>query len=267
MFRVPANVGEDASKTNVDNNILTSLAENLRVISETLVKTQSEAAEVRAESEKAQRIAAEAQANNQALQAQIDCQNEKRAGGYKFRHLGNEIIYFAHIDSMSKISRGLSAMKLGQINSAEALFTDSYDSLMQSNKYVKIADNSPAGWNLVQEILGTEMASTQEEERKFKKAEQACDAKYKRKLEADQRARGPAKKAPESAVSVVSTPRISSAANGTQYVQFPLQALTSGAQPSMDRACKHCHLTIHRRALQQQMHQVLRQITDTSGMK
>ena len=74
------------------------------------------------------------------------------------------------------------------------------------------------------------MSGTPEEERKFKKAEQACEAKYKRKLEADQRARGPYKKVQESAASNVNTPILGNAANGPQYVQFPIQALANGAQ-------------------------------------
>jgi hypothetical protein len=213
----------------VENQTLASLAENLRYISESLVQTQKEAAEVRAESEKAQKVAAEAQANNVALQAQLNCQSEKRAGGYKFRHLGNEIVYFSHIDIMSKISRGLSAMRLGNVDSADTLFSEGYDDLAQQNKFVKISDGSPAGWNLVQELIGNESV-TADEERKLKRAEQACDARYKRKIEADQKARGQNKKSNKASVSLVNAPMLGGNNGGPQYVQFPVQALAGGAQ-------------------------------------
>jgi hypothetical protein len=224
MFRLPT-VNDDAGNTVVNNQTLAFLADNLRVISETLMKMQKDAAEVKFESEKAQKAAAEAQANNVALQAQLNCQTEKRASGYKFRHLGNELVYFAHIDTMSNISQGLSAMRLGNIDSADNLFTDSHSELIQQNKHVKIA-----GWNLVQELLGNDMASTADEERKLKRAELACEMRYKRKIEADQKSHAQVKKANDNSVSVVNTPMLSSSANGTQYVQFPVQALAGGAQ-------------------------------------
>jgi hypothetical protein len=220
----------DAGNTAVNNQTLASLADNLRIISETLIQTQKEAAETKAESGKAQKAAAEAQATNIALQAQLNCQTEKRAGGYKFRHLGNEIVYFAHVDTMSKISQGLAAMRIGNIDSADTLFSDSYGELVQQNKHVKIADNSPAGWNLVLELLGNDVASNADEERKLKRAELACETRYKRKLETDQKSRAQVKKVNDNAVSV-NTPLLSSNANGVQYVQFPVQSLAGGAQP------------------------------------
>jgi hypothetical protein len=91
MFRLPGADGGGGDKTQVDNETLTSLAENLKVLSQALVKTQQEAAETKAASEKASKAAVEAQANNIALQAQLNSQTAKRAGGYKFRHLGNEL--------------------------------------------------------------------------------------------------------------------------------------------------------------------------------
>jgi hypothetical protein len=230
MNRLPTiQQGHAAGSTNVDNETLASLALNLQTISATLVQTQKETAEIKAESAKAQKAASEAIANNVALQAQLDCQSEKRAGGYKFRHLGNELVYFSHVDIMSKITRGLAALRVGNIESAEALFISSNKELMQQNKYVKMADSAPAGWSLILEILGNDMVNTPEEERQFKRAEQACDTRYKRKLDAEHRARGSDKKPQHSAASSSSGTIISSSATSPQYVQFPLSALTGGS--------------------------------------
>ena len=226
MFRLPEATGNATGSTAVENETLASLALHLQSISESLVKTQKDAAAVKEESGKAQKAAAEAKANNVALQAQLDCQREKRAGGYKFRHLGNELVYFSHVDIMSKITRGLAALRVGNIDSAEELFVTSNKDLIQQNKYVKMADSAPAGWSLILEILGNDSVNTPEEEKQYKRAEQACDLRYKRKLEAEQRARGGDKKSSNSSNSGAT---ICSTASSPQYVQFPLSALTGGA--------------------------------------
>jgi hypothetical protein len=159
----------------------------------------------------------------------LDCQREKRAGGYKFRHLGNELVYFSHVDIMSKITRGLAALRVGNIDSAEELFVNSKKELIQQNKYVKMADSAPTGWSLILEILGNDMVNTPEEERQYKRAEQACDTRYKRKLEAEQRSRVSDKKPQQSAASASNGAVICSTASSPQYVQFPLSALTGGS--------------------------------------
>ena len=88
MLRMQATSDDGKGTTAIDNGALTALAEQLRVVSETLLINQAETARVKAESEKAQADAAEAKAYNYALQLQLDAQIEKRSGGYRFKHMG-----------------------------------------------------------------------------------------------------------------------------------------------------------------------------------
>lgn len=214
MHRLPATTGNGDGTTAIQNSTLSCLADQLQVITDTLVTTQRESAEAKAESAKAQVAASEARAENVSLQAQLDCQKEKRAGGYRFKHLGNELTYFGHIDVVSKLNRGLSSLSLKQCDKTELLIRESVADLLQQNKYVKIADGSHLGWALVQELLGNEFAETADEDRKLKRAEQSVEARFKRKSDADQRFRGPAKKVGEQAVE----------ASSPTYVQIPPQA-------------------------------------------
>jgi hypothetical protein len=48
---------------------------------------------------------------------------------------------------------------------------------------MKLADKSPAGWALVDEYLGCELSSDEEDDKRIKRAEAAVQAKYKRRQE------------------------------------------------------------------------------------
>jgi hypothetical protein len=162
----------------IENSTLTELTEHLKMITDSLLVTQQESAAAKATAE-------EVKAKNTALQLQLNSQKEKKAGGYQWKHPGNETQFLLNIEIIATLTEGLTALELGNPVEVDKKLHDGIEQLIKRNKCIKMADNSPAGWGLVQEYLGNDIASDEEDDKKIKRAEAAVEKKYKRKLEAE----------------------------------------------------------------------------------
>jgi hypothetical protein len=180
--------GEDAVP--IGQQTLLDLVGNLKALTTALVEAKAESAAAKAESSVAIAASTEAKAQNTALQIQIQSQKDKRLGGYKFRHVGNEINFSSNIDCIALATQALTSYQTGRFDQLEKWIKDIIAQLMRQNKHIKWADSSPGWWGLIVEFLGIEVAEDDAEERKYNKAEKSLEAKYKRKLEADARAHG-----------------------------------------------------------------------------
>ena len=162
----------------VSQQTLESLAGHLKSISEALLSSKEENSQVRTE-------IAEVKSKNSALQLQLDSQRERHSGAYRFKHIGNELNFYSNIDIVTFATKALTSLELGFPDQVDARLRELIKQALKQNKCIKMADNSPAGWGLVSEYLGNSLAEDAEDERKMKRAEVACEQKYKRKLEAD----------------------------------------------------------------------------------
>ena len=188
--------GQDDSVP-VGQKTLNDLLVNLKCLADTLAEAKSESAAAKSESATAQAISKEVRAQNNALQIQLDSQKEKRHGGYKFRHIGNELNASSNIDIIAFATQALTALEIGCPAELEKRVRDIIAHCLKQNRLIKHADNSPAGWGLIVEFISCASAEDNEEERQMKRAEQSVDTKYKRKLEADAKGRSN-KKGPNS---------------------------------------------------------------------
>ena len=168
--------------------LLLDLAAQLQTVSQALVSAQKDSAEAKA-------ISREAKAENASLRVQLDSQSEKRLGGFKFRHIGNELNYTSNLDAITVVCRATVAFQSGKTDELEKLHKDLIALLKNQNKLIKWADGSPAGWGLIVEYLGTGASDDVEDDRRYKKAEQSCELKFKRKQEADTKRNNPRKSA------------------------------------------------------------------------
>ena len=154
--------------------LLLDLAAQLQTVSNALITAQADSAE-------AKTVSHEVKAENAALRVQLESQNEKRLGGFKFRHIGNELNYTSNLDGIALVCRATVAFQSGKTEELEKLHKELITLLKHQNKLIKWADASPAGWGLIVEFIGTGASEDQEEDRRYKKAEQATELKYKRK--------------------------------------------------------------------------------------
>ena len=173
------NDGAGTSKSvEIENSTLTDLTTHLKLIAESLIETQKEAAAAKSTAE-------EVKATNTALQMQLNSQKQKKAGGYQWKYPGNETQFLLNIEIIATLTQALTALELGNPVEVNNKVHDGIAQLLKRNKCVKMADNSPAGWGLVQEYLGNDIASDEEDEKKIKRAEVAVEKKNKRKLETE----------------------------------------------------------------------------------
>ena len=173
----------------VGQKTLNELLDSLKSISEALVEAKSESAAAKTESETAKSISKEVRAQNNALQIQLDSQKERRHGGYKFKHIGNELNSESNIDVIAFATQALTALETGCPAELEKRVRQIITHCMKQNRLIKRADNSPAGWGLIVEFISCVSSEDNEEEKQMKKAELSVETKFKRKLEAEAKGR------------------------------------------------------------------------------
>ena len=171
--------GAGTSKVNgaiIDISTLGILAEQLREVSDRLIITQSEVAEAKA-------TAAESKVSTTALRVQVDSRKKQKTSAFQFSTKGNEIQFNTNVDIINDLTRALTALELGIPDEVNEHVKCALVTLQKRNKCIKLADKSPAGWALVDEYLGCELASDEEDDKRIKRAEAAVQLKYKRRLE------------------------------------------------------------------------------------
>lgn len=85
----------------------------------------------------------------------------------------------ANLEIIGKLTQSLTTLETGQPIKVDALFHSSIATLIKLKNSIKLVDGSPAGWALVEEYLGSELASDEEDKKKIKKAAAAVEQKYK----------------------------------------------------------------------------------------
>jgi hypothetical protein len=139
---------------------LLELAEKLKTVSAEITAARQEAAEAKTAS-------SEVKAENSALKLQLDCQKDKKLGGFRFKHIGNELNFTANLDVIAIITAALSALETGRVHEVEAKLREAIKNRGKQNKHIKLADTSPAGWGFVVEYMGSDLAEDAEDERKI----------------------------------------------------------------------------------------------------
>jgi hypothetical protein len=160
-----------------------ALVEQIRVISEGLLITQTEAATAKA-------AALDAKAANTKLKGQLEHQALSAPTQFEFRSRGNRAQYESNAVVITDLCRALTALEEGDPADLEASIRAGIIALNSRNKLVKLADNSSVGWAFIDEYSKCDLAEDDQDDRRIRRAEEAAIAKRKAKQEASNRARG-----------------------------------------------------------------------------
>jgi hypothetical protein len=271
-----AAVNPPVATTVVQSKTLDLLSDKLASLTETLAQTQKEVleakqtaaivvlsnSELRKELDTVKICSDDVKSANDLLKAQLDLQKTKKDRFFTFNHKGNEQQFETNEGIIDSIRSAKLALKAGRSAEAYELLDSAIDALLLRNKCVKAADQHPAGWAIVREYLGTGLGSDEADEKKWKLAETALDAKFKRKADAGRGTRGKRARGRgyysggqyhDSANSdqyyqyVDSNDTVTDSSTGTRYIQ--VQAKSTGgfvhqakpaAQPRPPGPCFHC---------------------------
>jgi hypothetical protein len=121
---------------------------------------------------------AEARANNEAIQSQLDA----RAEDFSFKSAGNETQHRQNANIINYLTKALTSVENSNQDEARTYIRKGIKALMQRNKHVKIADQSPAGWAVIAEYTINELTESKKDDRRLKKAEATALAKKKQRF-------------------------------------------------------------------------------------
>ena len=190
--------------TIVQDKTLDALSQQLANLTETLAQTQREVteakltaavvvasnSELRKELDVVKVTSTDVRTSNDLLKSQLELQKGKKDRHFTFNHKGNEQQYDTNDSIIDTLRNAKLASKAGRHVECDELIDEAIVLLKVRNKYVKAADQHPAGWALVREYLGTGYGDTEADEKKWKAAELSLEGKYKRKTDSNRGAQG-----------------------------------------------------------------------------
>lgn len=139
----------------------------------------------------------------------------KETAELSFKYKGNQQQHKFNRGLADKVSEASSALERKNIPQVSACLTELAKHIKRRNKLIRLADKSPAGWDLVNEYLSDELASGSEDEKKIRKAEKSALTKRNNR----QRARSTRRVHPYPSSSTTTTP----GPHRLPQSQFPLQ--------------------------------------------
>jgi hypothetical protein len=270
--------------TIVQSKTLDALSEKLAGLTDTLAQTQKKVLEakqtaavvvasnsdLRKELDSVIVSSGDVKAANDLLKAQLDLQKSKKDRHFVFNHKGNEQQFDTNENIIDSLRNAKLAIKSGRTSEADQFIEEAIVALLLRNKFVKAADQHPAGWAIVREYLGTGLGVDEADEKKWKQAEASLEGKYKRKVDSGRGTRGKRSRGwgyynggqyHDSANStqyyqLVDSDGSVSETSGTQYIQVPVYQASGGyihqkkpaAQPRPPGPCFHCrgpHMVAH----------------------
>ena len=108
----------------------------------------------------------------------------KESSDLTFKYEGNKQQYKFNRELLEKIEGANKALQRKNIPQATERLKELTKQVQCRSKLIRLADKSPAGWDLVNEYLSDELASGSDDEKRIKKAEQAALRKRNSKLRA-----------------------------------------------------------------------------------
>jgi hypothetical protein len=140
------------------------LTEQMRILAEGLVATQS--------------AVAEAKAFTTVLQNQL----KRKSSNFDFSHRGNRVQHEFNIEVIGTLTEACTALVEDQSDNAVQFVKQGISKLMYRNKLIKLADKSPAGWATIDEYTDHDLAEDEEDEKKIRRAESAALAKRRKRF-------------------------------------------------------------------------------------
>ena len=104
-----------------------------------------------------------------------------------FKDKGNERNYLFNLDLAERIEESISLFKKNDTKTALKNLKNCLEIIRKHNKLIRLADNSEAGWAIVEEYQTDELASDTDDDRKIRRAEKAALEKKKKQWKSQPR--------------------------------------------------------------------------------
>jgi hypothetical protein len=143
---------------------LQELAAQMQTVAEGLAVTQSMLAETKSETK--------------AIKRKLDVEAASSSSSSSdWKNKGHKEQYDVQVRTLNTLTQAATALKNEEYQSAKAFITSGIKIVSARIKDVKMADNSPAGWGLVNEYRRNNVAADEEDANKIRRCETAALAK------------------------------------------------------------------------------------------